>query len=87
MPEPTQHTDPLLHDQRRARRPQTGQPLRRSRDRVLGGVAGGVAEFIGVGKTPTRSIFAVTVPLSIGITAVGYAILWALLPGPKPSDR
>ena len=40
--------DALPHDERRARRPQTDAKLRRSRhDRVLTGVLGGIAEFVG----------------------------------------
>ncbi len=73
--------DPLLHDQRRARRP-TGAPrLQRSRtDRRIAGVAGGIAAFTGADPRRVRLVFALTVPLSLGITVPGYLLLWALLP-------
>ncbi len=77
--------DPLLHDQRRARRPAGASTLRRSRDdRRLAGVAGGVAAFTGADPRRVRLAFALTVPLSLGITVPGYLLLWALIP-PEPA--
>ena len=73
--------DPLLHDQRRARRPQTDAKLRRSRqDRVLTGVLGGIAEFVGASPRAVRIIFSVATFLSGGILAIGYVLLWWLMP-------
>ncbi len=73
--------DPLLHDQRRARRPTGAARLLRSRtDRRIAGVAGGVAAFTGADPRRVRLVFALTVPLSLGITVPGYLLLWALLP-------
>lgn len=83
MPDSTPRTDSLPHDQRRARRPQTDKRLRRSKQRMVGGVAAGVAEFVGVDTTITRWIFAATVPLSIGTSIVAYLLLWVLLPAPE----
>lgn len=79
-----QRPDPLSHDQRRARRPSgAGAALRRSgSDRRLAGVAGGVAAFTGAAPGTLRTLFLVSVPLSLGITAGGYLLLWLLLPGP-----
>jgi len=55
--------------------------LRRSRhDRRLAGVAGGVAAFTGADPRRVRLVFALTVPLSLGITVPGYLLLWALIP-------
>lgn len=74
-------TDPLPHSQRRARRPQTDSKLTRSReDRVLGGICGGIAAFVGAPANTVRLLYALTVPLSIGITAVGYLLLWLIIP-------
>lgn len=73
--------DPLLHDQRRARRPSGASRLERSRsDRRIAGVAGGVAAFTGADPRRVRLVFALSVPLSLGITVPGYLLLWALLP-------
>ncbi|MDZ7707350.1 MAG: PspC domain-containing protein [Trueperaceae bacterium] len=73
--------DPLPHDQRRARRPTGAERLQRSRtDRRIAGVAGGVAAFTGADPRRVRLVFALTVPLSLGITVPGYLLLWALLP-------
>ena len=73
--------DTLPHDQRRARRPATTQRLRRSRsDRVLSGILGGVAAFIGANPTTVRVVFSVATFLSGGILIIGYLLLWWLLP-------
>ena len=73
--------DPLLHDQRRARRPQTNAKLTRSRnDRVLTGVLGGIAEFVGASPRAVRIIYSVATFLSGGILAIGYLLLWWLMP-------
>ncbi|MFA5595407.1 MAG: PspC domain-containing protein [Trueperaceae bacterium] len=71
----------LAHDQRRARKPFTDRRFARSRsDRVLGGVCGGIAAFIGASSTNVRLIYALSVLLSVGTTAVGYLLLWLLIP-------
>lgn len=73
--------DPLVHDQRRARRPAGAEPLRRSADdRRIAGIAGGIARFAGADPWWVRAAFAASVPLSLGITVAGYLLLWALLP-------
>lgn len=74
--------DPLPHDQRRARRP-TGAagPLRRSsRDRVVAGVCGGIAEFVGARPWHVRALWLVSLLPSLGITLWAYPMLWLLLP-------
>ena len=68
------------HDHRRARRPAGDQRLLRSRQRVLGGVASGVAEFIGVAPFAVRLLWLLSLPLSGGITGVAYLLLWLILP-------
>ncbi len=81
--------DPLRHEQRRARRPSGAvAPLRRSvRDRRIAGIAGGVARFTGAGPRVVRTIFALSVPLSWGVTLGGYLLLWMLLPLDGSEDR
>jgi phage shock protein C len=73
--------DSLPHDQRRARRPNTTVRLTRSRhDRVLTGVLGGIAAYVGANPKTVRLLFALSTLLSGGILAVGYLLLWWLLP-------
>ena len=73
--------DSLPHDERRARRPQTNAKLRRSRHRrVLAGVLGGIAEFVGANPRAVRLIFSVATFFSGGILAIGYLLLWWLMP-------
>lgn len=60
----------------RLRRP----PLRRSRNgRILGGVASGVADHLGVSRTAVRLFFALSV-LAAGFGIVTYVLLWILAP-------
>lgn len=75
-------SDPLTHRQRRARRPSGSETrLRRSRhDRVVAGLAGGVASFIGADPRRVRAVFVVTIPLSLGLTVAGYLVFWAIVP-------
>lgn len=76
--------DPLLHEQWRARRPQTSARLRKSRDqRVVKGVLGGVAEFTGLPAWGLRAAYLLSVVVSAGVTLAAYLILWLLLPGPE----
>ena len=73
--------DALPHDERRARRPQTNAKLRRSRqNRVFAGVLGGIAEFVGASPRAVRIIFSVATFFSGGIIAIGYFLLWWLVP-------
>ena len=84
VPRPPQ--DPLTHNQRRARRPASAGVLRRSRDRLIGGVAGGVATYINANPTAVRWGFAIVLVLSAGVFSLAYVLLWLLLPGPDSSD-
>lgn len=78
---PTAYGHALAHDQRRARKPFTDRKLTRSRDqRLIGGVCGGFATFIGTSARNVRLVYALSVVLSVGTTAVGYLLLWLLLP-------
>lgn len=80
VPEPH---DSLPHDQRRARRSGTNRRLRRSRERLLGGVVGGVADFLEREPGPLRWGYLAVVLLSLGVAAIPYLLLWWLLPGPE----
>ena len=75
--------DGLTHDERRARRPGSTQVLRRSDNRVIAGVAGGVAQFINANPTTVRWGFGVLLIFSGGIFLIPYLLLWLLLPGPE----
>lgn len=74
-------SDPLRHEQRRARRPLGADaPLLRSRQRVFGGVCGGIADFVGARAGVVRGIWLLSLLPSLGITALAYPAMWLLLP-------
>lgn len=69
------------HDQRRARYPSTHSRLtRQPHNRILGGVASGVATFVGAPISLVRSLFLASLFLTGGLFAVAYLLLWLLLP-------
>jgi phage shock protein C len=78
MPDP-QH-DSLAHQQRRARRPATTTKFRRSSNKVIAGIAGGVAEFVGGNPLVVRLIFVFVLLLTFGIFVLPYLLLWWLIP-------
>jgi len=58
-----------------------GEPLRRGRDdRLVGGVAAGLAARIGRDVTTVRIIFVVAAVLSGGFFAAAYVVAWMLIP-------
>lgn len=73
----------LGHEHRRARRPAGAGRPRRSRVRIIAGVAGGLAEFIGAEPRTVRWLWGISLPLSGGLTAVAYLVLWLMLPAQK----
>jgi phage shock protein C len=75
--------DGLLHDQRRARRPDTTKKLTRSSDKVLGGVAGGVASYIDTNPRNVRIVFVIALIFTFGFFVFPYLALWWLLPVEK----
>lgn len=83
---PREHpADGLLHDQRRARRPETRVPLTRSIDeRRVAGVCGGIAAYVDASPGVVRAIFALSLIPSIGVTGLAYLALWWLLPPEAP---
>lgn len=67
--------------QRRARRPQADQRLYRSaNDKVVAGVAGGLAEFISANPAIIRALFAAATMLTAGVFLIAYGLLWLMLP-------
>ncbi|MBM3139289.1 MAG: PspC domain-containing protein [Chloroflexi bacterium] len=59
--------------------------LRRSHDRKVAGVAGGLAEYLDVDPTLVRLGLVVGAPLSLGAAVAAYVVLWLLMPGPEAS--
>src|SRR6516165_6589956 len=58
-----------------------GGPLRRAReDRLVGGVAAGLAARMGRDVTMVRIIFVVAAVLSGGFIAAAYVVAWLLIP-------
>jgi len=76
------------HERRQARPPAPGLKLRRSSDeRVVGGVCGGIAEFIGAKPRNVRIIYALSALPSLGFTLVGYLLLWLLIPAAPTASK
>lgn len=50
------------------------------RDRVLGGVCGGLGAYLGVSAWWARGVFALLTVLSGGVAALLYLMLWWILP-------
>jgi signal transduction histidine kinase len=66
---------------RRARRPRGTGPLRRAReDRLVGGVAAGLAARTGLDVTVVRGAFVLAALVS-GFGAAAYVVAWLLIPG------
>ncbi len=73
--------DGLEHEQMRARRPNVGGRLARNAEgKVFAGVLSGIAEYTGANPKVVRALFVVATLLSAGIVAIGYLLLWMLLP-------
>lgn len=55
--------------------------LKRSDDRMIGGVAGGIAEYVDVDPTIVRVVFVVLLIVGAVVTwALVYGVLWLLMP-------
>jgi phage shock protein C len=58
--------------------------LRRSRDRVIAGVCGGLAEWLGWPANRVRIAYVIVSVLSAAFPGIlTYLILWFLMPGPE----
>jgi phage shock protein PspC (stress-responsive transcriptional regulator) len=73
-------SDPLLHQQRRARRPIGAKTLQRSSAAIIAGVAGGFARFTGANPRSVRLLFILALVLTFGFFGFVYVALWLLLP-------
>lgn len=60
--------------------------LTRSRDRMLGGVAAGLAEYFEIDPTVVRLGIVLTALLSGGVVLVGYIALWIIMPEPPATQ-
>lgn len=57
--------------------------LRRSRNRMLGGVCGGLAEWLGWDTTLVRVLYVIVSILSAAFPGtIVYIVLWIVMPGP-----
>jgi len=55
--------------------------LRKSRDRILGGVCGGIAEWLGWDPTVVRIVYVVVSILSVAFPGIlVYILLWLIMP-------
>jgi len=52
----------------------------------VGGVCGGIAEFVNAEPRTVRVIYLLSALPSLGFTLVGYFLLWLLIPG-TPAGR
>jgi phage shock protein C len=54
--------------------------VRRTDDKVIGGVCSGVADYLGVDATLIRVLAVVAAFFSLGTVVVAYVVAWALMP-------
>ncbi len=62
-----------------------GRLERRSRGRIIGGVAGGLADHLGISAGAVRAVF-VALAFSGGLGVVLYAVFWIVLPADPRDD-
>lgn len=60
--------------------------FRDANTKVLGGVAGGIANFIGIDPVIIRVLFVLLSFSSFGLVALGYILLWILVPAKELED-
>ncbi len=59
-------------------------PLRKSRNRVIAGVCGGIAEWLGWSPTMVRILYVLVSVLSAAFPGIiVYIILWLVMPSPN----
>lgn len=62
---------------------ETRRRLRRSRHRVIAGVCGGLAEWIGWSPARVRTVYVIVSILSAAFPGtLVYLLLWIVMPGP-----
>jgi phage shock protein C len=60
-----------------------GRKLKRSRNRVIAGVCGGIAEYLGWPVTRVRVMYVIVSILSAAFPGtLVYIVLWFMMPGP-----
>ena len=58
--------------------------LRKSRDRILGGVCGGIAEWLGWDLTLVRILYVIASIASVAFPGIViYLVLWLIMPPPE----
>jgi phage shock protein PspC (stress-responsive transcriptional regulator) len=59
-------------------------PLRKSRNRIIAGVCGGIAEWLGWSPTTVRVLYVLVSILSAAFPGIiVYLILWLVMPSPS----
>ena len=60
--------------------------LRSKTERILAGVGGGVADYLGTSPGIVRVIWVVLTPLTGGLALLAYILLWLLVPEEQGED-
>ena len=64
--------------------PDKSSPLRRSRDKVIAGVCGGLADKLGWPANRMRVVYVIVSIVSVAFPGIlVYLALWFLMPGPE----
>ncbi|MGH7636088.1 MAG: PspC domain-containing protein [Gemmatimonadaceae bacterium] len=63
----------------------TSKRLERSNDRMLGGVCGGLGEWLGWNPVAIRALFVLLFILTFGFAVFAYVLLWWMMPPPGAS--
>jgi phage shock protein C len=62
------------------------RPLRKSKNRMIAGVCGGIAEWLGWDATLVRILYILVSILSVAFPGIlVYIVLWIVMPGPESS--
>ncbi len=65
--------------------PDPSKRLRKSRNRLIAGVCGGIAEWLGWDVTLVRVLYVLVSILSVAFPGIlVYIILWIVMPNPEP---
>ena len=56
---------------------------RSKKERMIGGVCGGIGEFLEIDPTVVRVIWAFATILSVGIGIIAYILAWIIIPEKK----
>ncbi len=60
-----------------------GRRLTRSRKRIIGGVCGGFADYLGWNRTVVRLLYVILSAASAAFPGIiAYIVLWIVMPGP-----